>query len=92
MEFIDYVVDTLIHSLDPAVNLHLTPQFFCLIFTYQACYLIYELIRFFRSDKFGGLNSINQELELSHLKGPCAHVVIIAAAFLVQNDVDAKIP
>ena len=70
VEFVDGVIDALVHGLGPAVHVDLPLELAGLVAAGQGLQLFDQVPAFPLGDKPGGLHRVHQQLELGQLEGP----------------------
>ena len=73
MQLIYIIIDALIHHLYPAADKDLPLELLGLVDAGQMFQLMYESVALFSGDESGGLNGIDQKLQLRQLKIPAPH-------------------
>ena len=90
VDLVDIVVDALVHRLDAARHDDLSVELAGVIPADQRLELADQLARLPVRNKFCRLDRVHQQLELRQLEVPAAEVIVVVAALLLPDYVEAE--
>ena len=90
MDLIDRIVNGFIHGFDPVRHINLPGKLTCLMNAGQSFDFPNQRFCFFLRDESGGLNCINQQLQLSQFESPAGYIVFCPVSFCSFFNIQSK--